>query len=67
MRHGGTGLKFSIIIDCKSSKLSSYSLLKDMSKRPISDLNKRGLFFKFCLIFKGPPFKYYKVWDPNIQ
>ena len=37
MGHNATGLIFSIPIICKSSKLSLYSLLKNMSKIPISD------------------------------
>ena len=46
MGNSCTGLKFSITIDyyCKSSKHSSYSLLKNMSKIAMSDLNKRSLF-----------------------
>ena len=42
--HSGTGLKFSITI-CKSSKLSSHSLLKNISKMSVSDLNKWGSEF----------------------
>ena len=40
----GTVLKFSITTVCKSLKLYLYSLLKNMSKLPISDLNKRRFF-----------------------
>ena len=46
---------FQLLLICKSSKLSWHSLWKTMSKIPITDLNKRGLFFKFCVAFKGPP------------
>ena len=38
---------------CKSSKLTTYSLLKSISKVPISDVNKRGLFTDFALNRKG--------------
>ena len=44
MGHSGTGLK------------SSYSLLKNMSKIPISNLHKRNIFLKFALHSKGPHF-----------
>ena len=45
----------------KSSKLSLHSLLINMTKIPILDLKKRGRFFKFCFMFKVPPFYYHKV------
>ena len=35
---------FQLLLICESSKLSSYSLLKSMSKIPILDLNKRTFF-----------------------
>ena len=54
--HSGTRLKCSFSIDNDFVKLSTYSLFKNMSKAPISDLNERGFSFKFCLIFIGPPF-----------
>ena len=45
---------FQLLLICKSSKLSSYNyILKNMSKIPISDLNKRGLFFKFAIGLKS--------------
>ena len=45
------GSKFSITIDyyCKSSKLYLYSLLRNMSKIPISDLNKKASFANSAL------------------
>ena len=46
MGHSSTDLKFSVTI-CKSSELSSHSILKNMSKILISDLNKKGLFSNF--------------------
>ena len=52
---------FQLLLICKSSKLSSYSLLKNMSKIPSSNLNKRSPFFKFYLIFKLSPFYYHKL------
>ena len=39
-----------------SSNLSLQSLLKNMSKIPILDLKKKVIFFKFCFMFKMPPF-----------
>ena len=55
MGHGSTGLKFSTAI-CNSSKLSSHSLLKNMSKIPFSNLNKRGFFSNFALCSNGRHF-----------
>ena len=49
------GFEISITIDCKSSILSLYSLLKIMSIISISDLNKRGLFFKFSFYIQRAP------------
>ena len=68
MGNSRTGLKFSITIDyyCKFSKLSTYSLFKNISKISILDLNKRSIFWKFCLIFKEPPFQNHKVWNPSM-
>ena len=48
MGRSGTGLKFSIT-NCKSSKPSSRSLLKNMSKMFILDLNKKGFFSNSAL------------------
>ena len=48
MEHSSRDSKFSITTR-KSSKLSSANLLKSMLKMLLSDLNKRGLIFKFCI------------------
>ena len=40
---------FQVLLNSKSSKLSLHSLLKNMSKIPILDLKKRGLFFQILL------------------
>ena len=47
MKHNGRGLKYSVKV-CKSLKLSSQKkylkMPKNMSKMPISNLNKRTFF-----------------------
>ena len=52
MEKSRAGLKFPINI-LKSTKLSLESILKDITKMPTSDLNKRDLFSNFALYSKG--------------
>ena len=44
---------FQPLLNSKSSKISLYSFLKNISKIPISDLRKRSVFSNFALYSKG--------------
>ena len=46
MGHSGMGLKFQLLLICKSSKFSSYNPLKNMSKIPISPYIHFALYSK---------------------
>ena len=58
MGNSRTSLKFSITIDyyCKVSRPSLHSLLKNMSKIPMSDLNKKVFFANSTSYTKGRRF-----------
>ena len=53
MGHGGSNNgSCQLLLICKSSKLSSYSLLKSIPKIPAPDLNKRGPLSNFALVHR---------------
>ena len=62
MKHSRWVWSFQLLLICKSSKLFSYILLKHMSKMPYFGHKWKRFFFKFCLLFKGPPIWYHKVY-----
>ena len=55
---------FNVYYYCKSSKLSSYSLLKYLPKIPILHLNKRSFFSNFALYSKGRHFSIKTFYIP---
>ena len=61
MGHSGTDLKYSVTIYLYIFKTFFVQSFKKSVKIPILGLKKKDLFFKFHLIFKGPPLFYHKV------
>ena len=50
----GRALNFQLLLISKSSKL--FFVFSKICQKCILDLKKRGHFFKFCLMFKVPPY-----------
>ena len=58
--------KFQLLLIWKSSKLSLYSLLKNMLKIPILDLNKRSLFFQILPYIQSVAILVSQGCQPNV-